>query len=76
MTSTDTGLPAGFDRRPGFPMSFKAAGGRVRVVFEGTTIADATRAMIMDEDGHRPVYYFPRDEVRMDLLQRSTHSTH
>jgi uncharacterized protein (DUF427 family) len=56
-------------------MSFQPAAEHVRVVFAGTTIVDATHAMIMLEDGHAPVYYFPRDEVRMDLLSRTTHSS-
>ena len=40
----------------------------VRVVFVGETIADTKRAMLLRETGHRPVYYFPRADVRMDLL--------
>ena len=32
--------------------------------------------MIMLEDGHAPLCYFARDEVRMDLLSRTTHSSH
>ena len=56
-------------------MSFHPATERIRVVFAGTTIADAAHAMIMLEDGHAPVYYFARDEVRMDLLSRTTHSS-
>ena len=76
MTSSDTTSALGFDRRPGFPMSFRPAGKRIRIVFAGTTIVDATRAMIMLEDGHAPVYYFDRDEIRMDLLSPTTHSTH
>ncbi len=76
MTTSDTRSAPGFDRRPGFPMSFRPAEKRVRIVFAGTTIADATRAMIMLEDGHAPVYYFERSEVRMDLLSRTDHSTH
>jgi uncharacterized protein (DUF427 family) len=57
-------------------MSFEPAGRRVRAVFAGATVVDAARAMVMLEDGHAPVYYFDRDEVRMDLLQRTAHSTH
>jgi uncharacterized protein (DUF427 family) len=56
-------------------MSFLPAEGRIRVVFAGTTIVDAAHAMIMLEDGHAPVYYFARDEVRMDLLSRTTRSS-
>ncbi len=76
MTSSDTRLAAGFDRRPGYPMSFQPVDKRVRVAFAGDTIVDAAHAMLMLEDGHGPVYYFAREQVRMDLLFRTTHSTH
>lgn len=49
---------------------------RVRTMFAGTTIADSRRVMTMHETGHLPVYYFPRDDVHMDLLQKTNHSTH
>ncbi len=75
MTTSDARPAPGFDPRPGFPMSFHPAEEHIRVVFAGTTIVDATHAMIMREDGHAPVYYFARDEVRMDLLSRTTHSS-
>ena len=76
MTSSDSSPVPGFDRRPGYPMSFQPIEKHIRVVFAGTTIVDAARAMVMLEDGHAPVYYFGRNEVRMDLLSRTTHSTH
>ena len=76
MTSSDAPPAPGFDRRPGYPMSFKPAERRIRAAFAGTTIVDAPGAMIMLEDGHAPVYYFRREDVRMDLLSRTTHSTH
>lgn len=76
MTSSDARPAPGFDRQPGYPMSFQPADKHIRVVFAETTIVDAARAMIMLEDGHAPVYYFERDEVRMDLLSRTTHSSH
>lgn len=75
MTSSDTRPAPGFDRQPGFPLSFQPAAGHIRVVFAGTAIVDAAHAMIMLEDGHAPVYYFARDEMRMDLLHRTTHSS-
>lgn len=49
---------------------------RVRVVFNGKTVADTVCARLMLETGHRPVYYFPREDVRADLLQPSKHRTH
>ena len=76
MTSSDFHFALRFERQPGYPMSFQPAAKRIRGEFAGTTIVDAARAMVMLEDGHRPVYYFRRDEVRMDLLSRTTHSSH
>ena len=49
---------------------------RVRVVFGGETIADSRRAKLLHEAGLLPVYYFPMEDVRMDLLEESDHTTH
>jgi uncharacterized protein (DUF427 family) len=49
---------------------------RVRVMFNGETVADSRRAKLMHETGHLPVYYFPDEDVRMDLLEESDHTTH
>ncbi|HEX8969129.1 MAG TPA: DUF427 domain-containing protein [Chloroflexota bacterium] len=42
---------------------------RVRVTFNGQTIADSKRAVLLRETGHLPVYYFPPEDVRQDLLE-------
>lgn len=49
---------------------------RVRVEFNGEMIADSTNAFLVHETRHLPVYYFPRGDVRMDLLDRTDHTTH
>jgi uncharacterized protein (DUF427 family) len=49
---------------------------RVRVLFGGQVLADSTAALLLRERGHVPVYYFPRADVRMEHLVRTTHSTH
>src|SRR5918997_1670437 len=49
---------------------------RVRVMFGGETVADSRRVKLVHEQGHLPVYYFPRDDVRMDLLEATDHTTH
>jgi uncharacterized protein (DUF427 family) len=49
---------------------------KVRVVFGGETIAESGRAMLMLEAWHTPLYYFPQEDVRMDLMIRTDHSTH
>ena len=48
---------------------------RVRVVFNGETIADSRRVLIMHETKHVPVYYFPMDDVRMDITEATDHAT-
>ena len=41
---------------------------RVRVKFNGVTIADSKRVKLLREIGLVPTYYFPQDDVRMDLM--------
>jgi uncharacterized protein (DUF427 family) len=48
----------------------------VRVKINGETIADSKRTLLLRETGHRPVYYFPREDVRMDLLVPTDHGSH
>src|SRR6266540_82276 len=47
----------------------------VRVVFNGATIADSKRVKLLREGGHRPVYYFPTEDVRMELLEPTDQHT-
>ncbi|MBV9453774.1 MAG: DUF427 domain-containing protein [Rubrobacter sp.] len=49
---------------------------RVRVVFNGETVADSQQIKLLHETGHLPIYYFPEEDVRMDLLEKSDHTTH
>ena len=49
---------------------------QVRVMFSGETIADSRRVKLMHETRLLPVYYFPEEDVRMELLEESDHMTH
>jgi uncharacterized protein (DUF427 family) len=46
---------------------------RLRVFFAGAVIADSTRALYLFEKDHLPIYYFPWEDVRRDLLRPSDH---
>src|SRR5437868_15442738 len=46
---------------------------RVRVVFADVTVADSKRVMLLHEFGRLPVFYFPMEDVRMDLMDASDH---
>ena len=67
---------SGYDTNPDYRIEFLAAPGRVRVLFNGVTVADSGRAMEMREGRTPPVYYLPREDVRMDLLRRTGHRSH
>ena len=53
---------SGYDRNPDYRIDFLAAPGRVRVRFNGVTVADSGRAMEMREGRYPPVYYLPRED--------------
>ena len=48
----------------------------VRVEFNGTRIAESTRAVVLHETRLPPTYYFPPEDVRSDLLTKTDHHTH
>ncbi|MFC0398366.1 DUF427 domain-containing protein [Paraburkholderia rhizosphaerae] len=48
---------------------------RVRVIHQGVTVADTQSALTLAETGLPDVFYFPRADVNMARLERSTHSS-
>ncbi len=48
---------------------------RVRVVFNGETVADTTNAKRVLETSHPPVYYLPQEDVQMNLLTLEPRTT-
>ncbi len=55
---------------------FEDCAKRVRAVFDGETVVDSRRTKILHETGHLPVYYFPEEDLRKDLLEPTDHRTH
>ena len=49
---------------------------RVRGVIGGETVVDSTDVYLLHETGYLPVWYFPRSDVRFDLLEATDHTTH
>ena len=58
------------------PISIGATDKRVTVTFDGETIAETRAALVLDEAALPPVYYLPRGDVRMDVLERTDRRTH
>jgi uncharacterized protein (DUF427 family) len=48
---------------------------RIRVVFNGALIADTVRAKRVLETSHPPVYYIPREDVRLEYLVEAAGSS-
>ncbi|MFC7366762.1 DUF427 domain-containing protein [Vreelandella zhaodongensis] len=48
---------------------------RVQAHVDGTLIADSTNTLELRERGYPPRHYFPREDVRMDLLSVSETTT-
>ena len=73
----------GFAKYPGHRVETRPASSRVRVIAKGEVIADTRSAVELHEstgEGKKTVapvvYYIPRKDVRMERLERTSHSTH
>ena len=45
-------------------------------MLNGEAVADTTRALVLQEAAYKPVYYIPREDARMALLEKTAHTTH
>jgi uncharacterized protein (DUF427 family) len=64
--------------RPGTAHAIEVApfGGRVRIRFAGTIVADSAHALLLEEGTLPPVFYLPRGDVRMEHFARSARRSH
>ena len=61
---------------PDHPITITPNRQRVLVKAAGALIADTREALTLQEASYPPVYYIPRKDVDMKLLQRTDHSSH
>ena len=71
-----SGPGPGFAKTPDHYVRVEPSPRRVRAVIGGETIADSTRMSLLHEANHLPVYYFPLEDVRLDLMAKTDTSTH
>lgn len=73
MTQAQT--PRG-ERNPDHHVRVEQSPKWVRVVAGGHVVADSKRVQLLRETGHTPVYYFPREDVRMEYLEPTDRDSH
>ncbi|MGA5899590.1 DUF427 domain-containing protein [Streptomyces venetus] len=60
----------------GHRITIEQSGRHVRVVHEGQVLAESDRSLVLRETGCPERYYFPAEDVRLDLLTPSGTQTH
>jgi uncharacterized protein (DUF427 family) len=61
--------------KPGTALYLEPTPKRIRAVVNGEVVADSRHAMLLQEAGHQPIYYFPPEDVRSELLEPSEKHT-
>ncbi|MGE8162222.1 DUF427 domain-containing protein [Paraburkholderia sp. NPDC080076] len=61
---------------PDHPITVVPAKARVVVTVAGKVIADSKKALVLCEASYPEVYYIPRNDVEMTLLERTDHATY
>lgn len=65
-----------YHKYPDHKVDLVAYAERVRLTAGGEPLADSTRCIQVLESKHQPMLYFPRDDVRMERLEKTEHHTH
>jgi uncharacterized protein (DUF427 family) len=61
---------------PDHPITVTPSGQQVEVKLGGVVIASSKDALVLKEAAYPAVYYIPRKDVNMALLQRTEHATY
>lgn len=61
---------------PDHPITVEPAQARVVVTVAGRVIADTQKALVLREASYPAVYYIPRTDTEMSLLERTNHATY
>ncbi len=64
-----------YHKFPDYRVDLDPSTTRVRVSFAGEVIAESERTLVVRETKHQPAVYFPRADVRFDLLEATSHVT-
>ena len=57
------------------PPKLELCAKRIKIIFNGVTVVDTSRAYRVLETSHPPVYYIPREDIRMEHLRPAAGSS-
>ena len=61
---------------PDHPITVTGHAGRLQALFHGHVIADSSAALMLKEATYKPVAYFPREDVEMAVMGKTTLDTY
>jgi uncharacterized protein (DUF427 family) len=67
---------SGYAERPDYRVDILPRRNAVRAWWGDSLLAETTRSLLVDEQDHGLVFYFPRDDVRMEQLQPTDHDSY
>jgi uncharacterized protein (DUF427 family) len=67
--------PSAFVDRPDYRVDILARRNRVTASVGGQMVADSERCLLVDEQDHGLVFYFPPEDVRLELFQPDARTT-
>ncbi|MGD0394760.1 MAG: DUF427 domain-containing protein [Acidimicrobiales bacterium] len=67
-TERATAEPSAFVERSDYRVDILARRNRVTVSIDGEPLAESQRCLLVDEQDHGLVFYFPPEDVRLDLF--------
>lgn len=67
--------PSGFEDRWDYRVGVQGHRNRVTASYNGEVIADTTRPLLVDEQDHGLVFYFPADDVRLERFEADERTT-
>lgn len=81
MTTTEATTRSPDDRiakliAQGYGVRIEPCPRRLRIFVDNEVIADSKRAIYLFETKHIPVYYLPLEDILLDLLEPTSHSSH
>lgn len=59
----------------GLPITITPIAGQVTIAVGSTVLGTSTQALELQEAGHTPVIYIPREDIDMSRLVRTDHTT-